>query len=93
MENSAGVIDLMLINLQPSADPESGKFLDQYAHGANTTIEHFTTGAEATAMKHVRTFADQGISTPNRVAVLDDKTFYITNDHGPHKVGLVSIHL
>ncbi|KAM0443962.1 hypothetical protein ACHAQK_002709 [Fusarium lateritium] len=90
LENSAGGIDLMLVNLRPSADPESGKFLDQVALGANTTIEHFTTGPAATEMKHVRTYADQGISTPNRVAVLDDKTFYITNDHGPHKVGLQS---
>ncbi|KAM0344937.1 hypothetical protein ACHAPU_007071 [Fusarium lateritium] len=87
MESSSGDIDLMVINLQPSVDGENNKLLDQHVHGANSTIEHFTTGADATELKHVRTFADQGISTPNRVAVLDDKTFYITNDHGPHKVG------
>ncbi|EWZ28573.1 uncharacterized protein FOBCDRAFT_251674 [Fusarium oxysporum Fo47] len=87
MENSDGGIDLMIVNLRPSVDGESGKLLDQYVSGANTTIEHFATSAEATELKHVRTYADQGIATPNRVAVLDDKTFYITNDHGPHKHG------
>ncbi|PTD06831.1 hypothetical protein FCULG_00006500, partial [Fusarium culmorum] len=28
-----------------------------------------------------------GITTPNRVAVMDDKTFYVANDHGPHMMG------
>ncbi|KAF4999906.1 hypothetical protein FGRMN_2144 [Fusarium graminum] len=74
MESPSGDIDLMVINLQPSVGGENKKLLDQYVHGANSTIEHFTTGADATELKHVRTFADRGISTPNRVAVLDDKT-------------------
>ncbi|KAF4337150.1 serum paraoxonase arylesterase [Fusarium beomiforme] len=79
-------IDLFLVNMRPSIDGE-GKLVDQYVHGGNVTIEHFATGPEATEMKHVRTYAHTGIDTPNRVAALGDKTFYISNDHGPHKLG------
>ncbi|KAF4449048.1 hypothetical protein F53441_7698 [Fusarium austroafricanum] len=85
MENSDGNVELFLVNMRPSTDGE-GNLLDQKVSGGNTTIEHFVTDGE-TEMKHVRTYADQGITSPNRVAVLDDKTFYITNDHGPHKLG------
>jgi hypothetical protein len=90
IDNADGSIDLLVTNMRPSVDATTGKYLDQYIHGGNTTIEHFTTGAGANELKHVRTFADGGIATPNRVAVMDDKTFYVTNDHGPHKVGWVS---
>ncbi|CAG1981710.1 unnamed protein product [Fusarium graminearum] len=87
IDNSDGSIDLLVTNMRPSVDAESGNYLDQFVHGANTTVEHFTTGAGPNELKHVRTFADAGITTPNRVAVMDDKTFYVANDHGPHMMG------
>lgn len=90
IDNSDGSIDLLVTNMRPSVDAESGNYLDQFVHGANTTVEHFTTGAGPNELKHVRTFADAGITTPNRVAVMDDKTFYVANDHGPHMMGWVS---
>ncbi|KAF5252635.1 hypothetical protein FANTH_2530 [Fusarium anthophilum] len=86
VEQENGDIDLFLVNLRPAIDAD-GKLADQYVHGGNATIEHFVTGPQATEMKHVRTYADHGITTPNRVAALGDKSFYISNDHGPHKFG------
>ncbi|KAJ4252873.1 hypothetical protein NW762_010779 [Fusarium torreyae] len=88
IDTPEGGVELFLINMRPSVDAETGKYLDQYVHGANTTIELFATGAEATELKHVRTYADKGIVTPNRVAAVDSNTFYATNDHGPHRFGL-----
>ncbi|KAJ4140623.1 hypothetical protein NW765_015900 [Fusarium oxysporum] len=86
VEQANGVIDLFLVNLRPSVGAD-GKLADQYVHGGNATIEHFVTGPDATQMNHIRTYSHAGILTPNRVAALDDKTFYISNDHGPHKFG------
>jgi arylesterase / paraoxonase len=89
VEQANGDIDLFLVNLRPSVDAEGG-LLDQYVHGGNATIEHFVTGPGAAEMKHIRTYSHPGIVTPNRVAALDDETFYISNDHGPHKFGWVN---
>nr|RBR02280.1 hypothetical protein FVER53263_10110 [Fusarium verticillioides] len=86
VEQDNGDIDLFLVNLRPSIDAD-GKLVDQYFHGGNATIEHFATGPQATEMKHVRTYANHGIATPNRVAAMNDKSFYISNDHGPYKFG------
>ncbi|KAF5601707.1 serum paraoxonase arylesterase [Fusarium subglutinans] len=90
VEQENGDIDLFLVNLRPAIDAD-GKLADQYVHGGNSTIEHFVTGPQATEMKHVRTYAQHGITTPNRVAALGDGSFYISNDHGPHKFGWVII--
>ncbi|KAG5790201.1 hypothetical protein H9Q69_010732 [Fusarium xylarioides] len=86
VEQKNGAIALFLVNLRLSIDSD-GKLVDQHVHGGNATVEHFLTGPQATEMKHVRTYANHGITTPNRVAALDDKSFYISNDHGPHKFG------
>ncbi|KAM5342130.1 hypothetical protein ACJ41O_015161 [Fusarium nematophilum] len=84
----SGRIKLLVINNQPSVDAETGKFADQFAHGANSTIDLFETGPGATEIKYIRTYAEKQIATPNRVAALSSQAFYITNDHGPHKTGL-----
>lgn len=91
IDNADGSVDILITNMRPSVD-EAGKFLDQYVYGGNTTIERFTTGAGMSEMKHIKTYADRGIATPNRLAVMEDGTFYVTNDHGPHKIGWVSHH-
>ena len=39
-------------------------------------------------MRHVRTYADELIQTPNRVAWVNDHAFVFSNDHGA-KVGFV----
>lgn len=83
------VIQLWLVNNRPSIDHLSGEFLDQAAVGGNATIEVFETGPNASSMKHIRTFAHPQITTPNNVAVAKEGGFFFTNDHGPHKTGLV----
>ncbi|KAI8669914.1 hypothetical protein LRP88_01639 [Fusarium phalaenopsidis] len=84
---ASGTIELLVINNGPSVDAQ-GKFVDQYAHGANSTIDLFETGPDATELKFVRTYADRKIATPNRVAALSRSAFYVVNDHGQSKVGL-----
>ncbi|CAM1510669.1 Fc.00g010040.m01.CDS01 [Cosmosporella sp. VM-42] len=83
-----GGVELLIINNRPSVDAVTGEYSDQLATGANITIELFETGPDAEELKHIRTYADKLIATPNRVAALDSENFYITNDHGPHKFGL-----
>ena len=56
----------------------------------DSDIEVFETEPGAEAMTHLRTYANRQIATPNNVAVTKDGGFFFTNDHGPHKVGLVS---
>ncbi|KAJ4174247.1 hypothetical protein NW754_004662 [Fusarium falciforme] len=85
----SGTIELLVINNGPSVDAQ-GNFVDQYANGANSTIDLFETGPEATELKYVRTYADRKIATPNRVAALSRSAFYVVNDHGQSKVGLKS---
>jgi len=83
-------IQLWLINARPSVDPLTGALLDNTKTGANATIDVFATIPGANDMRHVKTFADPQIATPNNVAVTKDGGFFFTNDHGPYKVGWVS---
>ncbi|KAM0433490.1 hypothetical protein ACHAPT_004370 [Fusarium lateritium] len=84
----SGAIELLVINNGPSVNAKTGELLDQYAHGANSTIDLFETGPEATELKYIRTYADKHIATPNRVAAPSSSSFYVANDFGQHKVGL-----
>ncbi|KAM0281446.1 hypothetical protein ACHAQH_003569 [Verticillium albo-atrum] len=92
-ENGENRVTLLAVNNRPPIDASTGKaILGPGQVGANSTIEVFETGAHATELRHVRTHADGGIATPNRVAALAKDLFYITNDHGQDKVGFVSSH-
>ena len=87
VDSSAG-INFFVVNNRPSVDPESGELLDNAQVGANSTVERFVLAPpDATEMKHVQTFANENIATPNRVAAMGKNAFYFTNDHGPHKAG------
>ncbi|KAH6888390.1 hypothetical protein B0T10DRAFT_488086 [Thelonectria olida] len=81
-------IRLFIINHRPSVDAETGEFLNHAVFGANSTVELFETGSDASELKHRHTYASQHIATPNRVAALGPDSFYVTNDHGPNKLGL-----
>ncbi|KAF7563919.1 hypothetical protein G7046_g182 [Stylonectria norvegica] len=83
-----GRVELLVVNFRPSVDAVTGDYLDQPLVGANATIELFETGPKAEELKHVRTYSNKYIITPNRVAALSSNLFYFTNDHGPHKIGL-----
>ncbi|KEF60799.1 uncharacterized protein A1O9_02361 [Exophiala aquamarina CBS 119918] len=81
-------INLWLINNRPSVDAATGEVLDNAIVGANSTIDVFSTTPGAESMKHVKTFANPQIATPNNLAVQKDGGFFFTNDHGLHKLGL-----
>lgn len=88
-DTSTGLITLFVINNRPSVDSESGAFLDQLSAGANATIDVFRVASNAKDLEFVQTYANQHIATPNRVAALSATSFYISNDHGKSKIGLV----
>lgn len=89
-------VELLLVNSRPSLDPSTGKpYPDQSKTGGNSTLELFEVrGPEAEEMTHLHTLADGLITTPNNVAAVGGiREFYVTNDHGPYKTGLVSLPL
>lgn len=93
LDGEASRVELMLVNNGPSVDPTTGKpFPDQSTTGANTTLELFEIrNPETGEMTHVRTIANEAVTTPNNVALVrDSDSFYITNDHGPYKTGLTA---
>lgn len=85
-----GLVTLFVVNNRPSVDSESGELLDQLSIGANATVDVFRTTPNDQDLEFVRTYSDQHIATPNRVAALSATSFYVTNDHGKNKLGVVS---
>ncbi|TGO19579.1 hypothetical protein BTUL_0003g00330 [Botrytis tulipae] len=81
-----GALRILLINHRPPIDPITGATLDAGTLGANSTIELFHTQVGSVSMKHIKTYADPAIHTPNQVAWVNDDDFVFTNDHS-HKVG------
>lgn len=84
-------VELMIVNQGPSVDPDTGApYPDQSIMGGNDTIEMFEVrGKRAEEMHHLHTWANELIATPNRMAMVGSSSqFYMTNSHGPHKVGL-----
>ena len=96
-DDANGDLRLWVTNSKPSVDAETGEFLDNCRVGANTTVELFRLPAGTTdEVEHVRTYYHPLISTPNRVTpvIKEDKNdFWVTNDHGQEKIGLVRIYL
>jgi arylesterase / paraoxonase len=80
-------VELYLVNNRPSLNTTTGELLDQTKVGANSTIEHLRVRLGAQEVQHLRTFHEPAITTPNNIATRGDGSFYITNDHGPHKTG------
>ena len=87
-DHSTDNLRILLVNHRPPLDPMSGKTLDARVVGANSTIELFQTKAGSGTMKHIRTYADPLMQTPNGVAWVNDHAFLFSNDHTT-KVGLV----
>ncbi|KAF7874879.1 hypothetical protein EAF04_002053 [Stromatinia cepivora] len=77
---------ILLINHRLPIDPITGASLDAVSLGANSTIELFHSQLGSGSMRHVRTYTDPAIQTPNQVAWVDDDAFVFTNDHSA-KVG------
>lgn len=84
-----GAIELFITNYRPSID-SSGEIIPvQAAVGGNATIEVFRLLPNTDSLQHIRTIADPAIATPNRVTLAEGGGFYLTNDHGQHKLGWV----
>ncbi|TGO45073.1 hypothetical protein BOTNAR_0703g00020 [Botryotinia narcissicola] len=85
-EPKTGALRILLINHRPPIDPMTGAPLNTGTLGANSTIELFHTQVGSVSMKHIKTYADPAIHTPNKVAWVNDDEFVFTNDHS-HKFG------
>lgn len=86
-----GSLSLYFVNAQPTFNVTPSLLADQTTTGANFTIESFTLTDPTTSstLKHQHTFYNPDLlTTPNRPAARPDGTLYISNDHGPHRVGL-----
>ncbi len=61
--------------------------------GANSSVEVFTTRVGGSVLTHLHTVHSAFVATPNDVlGSADGKSFYVTNDHGDTKTGLVRPH-
>ena len=88
-DKSTDTLRILLINHRPPYNPVTGELLDAPKIGANSTIELFQTTAGSDTMRHIRTYANEVISTPNRVQWVNDHAFVFTNAHNT-KTGTVS---
>ncbi|QSZ30682.1 hypothetical protein DSL72_000240 [Monilinia vaccinii-corymbosi] len=86
LDLNTDALRLLLINHRPPIDPITGAPLDAVSLGANSTIELFQSRVGSGIMRHVRTYTDPAILTPNQVAWVNDDAFVFTNDHSA-KVG------
>ncbi|KAG4440936.1 hypothetical protein IFR05_003565 [Cadophora sp. M221] len=86
-DKHTNILRILLINHRPPFDPITGTPLDASKVGANSTIEQFQTKAGTNTMRHVRTYVNDIIQTPNRVAWMSEDTFVFSNSHSV-KVGL-----
>jgi hypothetical protein len=75
-----GKTRMWLINQRPPID-EQGQYLDATKIGANVTVDVFEYIRGETTMKYIRTIADPEIYSANRLAVLEDGSFVLSNDH------------
>ncbi|EEY16610.1 conserved hypothetical protein [Verticillium alfalfae VaMs.102] len=75
-EKGEDKITLFAVNNRPPLDLRTGKpNINPGQVGANSTIEVFETSAGAASLKHIRTYANDAIATPNRVAALAKDLF------------------
>lgn len=88
-DKNTDTLRILLINHRPPFDSVTGEPLDAHQVGANSTIEQFQTVVGSESMRHVRTYSNDVISTPNSIHWVNDHAFIIANDHSG-KVGLVS---
>ncbi|KAF2789233.1 calcium-dependent phosphotriesterase [Melanomma pulvis-pyrius CBS 109.77] len=82
----ASTIQFYLINQRPPVDVER-KYIDPTKFGANVTVDVFDFKRGQRKMQHLRTVLSTEVWSPNRVAVIGDGAFVVSNDHST-KVGL-----
>lgn len=84
-----GAVELAITNYRPSIDDSGAIVPFQAAVGGNATIELFKMLQNADSLEHIRTISDSAIATPNRVTMAKGGGFFLTNDHGQHRLGWV----
>ncbi|CAN8102753.1 unnamed protein product [Discula destructiva] len=90
IDKEDGTVELSITNFRPSINLSTGQVLpDQAAVGPNATIEIFQKVPGRENLVFLHTLADPLVSSPNRVAVIEGKGLYVTNDHGQQKPGLL----
>lgn len=82
------MLKLLLINHRPPVSPETHEIVDATTTGANSTIEVFEAKIGDPVLRHIKTYHEDTIQTPNRVAWLNRYDFVFTNDKSS-KVGWV----
>jgi hypothetical protein len=73
-------INFYLVNERPPIGPFNN-YIDATVVGANSTIDVFEMRRGEEVMRHLRTIWSPAVTTPNRVAVLGQGEFVVTNDH------------
>jgi hypothetical protein len=80
-------INFYFVNERPPIGPFNN-YIDASVLGANSTIDVFEMRRGEESMRHVRTIWSPEVITPNRVAILGQGNFLVTNVHSA-KTGLV----
>lgn len=78
-------ITLFLVSHPPQSAPHQSAVL-----GADSVVEIFTTTLGSHELNWVKTVRSDLIRTPNSVAAVGPRQFYVTNDHA-HKVHWVRV--
>lgn len=73
-------INFYFVNERPPIGPFNN-YIDASVVGANSTIDLFEMRRGEEVMRHLRTIWSREVITPNRVAVLGQGSFVVTNDH------------
>jgi hypothetical protein len=81
-------INFYFVNERPPVGPFNN-YVDASVVGVNSTIDVFEMRRGEEVMRHLRTIWSREVSTPNRVAILGQGNFLVTNDHSV-KTGWVS---
>jgi hypothetical protein len=82
-------INFYIVNERPPIGPFNN-IIDATVLGANSTIDVFEMKRGADVMRHLRTIWSPDVPTPNRVAILGQGDFVVTNDHST-KTGWVRL--
>jgi hypothetical protein len=68
------------VNERPPVGPFNN-YIDASVVGTNSTVDVFEMRRGEESMRHVRTIWSPEVFTPNRVAILGQGEFLVTNDH------------
>jgi len=65
----------------PTRSGTSNMFVVNHARDKSNILQFTVSPANPTVAKYVRTIRHRGLLAPNSIAMLSNRTFYVTNDH------------